>query len=201
MIMKFVAFADMHCSPTSFERVANRAKKEDIDGVICAGDLSIFGTGIETMLKKLDKIGKPIFIVPGNHEAGTGLRELCGLFKNLVYMNKRMVKFKDATLIGCEGNGFTMADPEFQKWGKKVAKKIRDKENVVLITHAPPYGTKLDVIDRQHLGNRAVKYFLDKNPSVKVAVSGHFHETQGLEDKVNNARLVNPGPNGKVIEL
>lgn len=199
--MKFVAFADMHCSPTSFERVANRAKKEDIDGVICAGDLSIFGTGIENMLKKLDKIGKPVFIVPGNHEAGTGLRELCGLFKNLIYMNKRMVKFKDAVLIGCEGNGFTIADPEFREWGKRAAKKIKDKENVVLITHAPPYGTKLDCIDRKHLGNKDIKYFIERNPAIRVAVSGHFHETQGLEDKVNNAKLVNPGPNGKIIEL
>ncbi|MFO8015933.1 MAG: metallophosphoesterase [Candidatus Woesearchaeota archaeon] len=198
--MKALAFVDTHGSSKALKAVADKAKKKNVDILICAGDLTIFEQDLDKIIKKLDKLGKPVLIIPGNHESEESLSKAIKKSKNIVYIHRGMLKLKGYTFIGFAGDGFSLDDPEFEKWGKKVKKELKKKEKVVLITHAPPHKTRLDLIMDSHCGNKAVRKFIEKVDMV-LAVSGHIHETAGVEDTIKGRKVVNPGPYGKVFEI
>ncbi|MCX6707728.1 MAG: metallophosphoesterase [Candidatus Woesearchaeota archaeon] len=198
--MKILAFVDTHGSVEAMKKIMEKGKKKDIDILICAGDISVFEQDIDKIMKKLDSIGKPILMLPGNHESEKNMKELADKTKNVVYIHKGMLKIKGYTFIGFSGNGFSPNDAEFDAWSKKVERELKKSDKVVLITHAPPHKTKLDSIAGSHCGSRSIRKFIEKI-DILLAVSGHIHENAGAEDVIKNTRVVNPGPFGKVFEI
>jgi len=198
--MNILAFGDTHGSSDALKKVIQKAKKKNVDLLVCAGDISMFEQDLEKILKKLDKIGKPILIVHGNHESEKSLKVLCNKTKNLVFIHKGMLKLKDIVFIGFAGDGFSLKDPGFEKWGKKIQPHLKKKDKVVLLTHAPPHKTKLDQILDSHVGSKSIRKFIEK-VDIILAVSGHIHDTTGAEDKIKGTKVVNPGPFGKVFEV
>jgi Icc-related predicted phosphoesterase len=62
-----------------------------------------------------------------------------------------------------------------------------------LVTHAPPYETRIDQTTRgEHVGSKAVRSIINRYKPT-LAISGHIHEAKGI-DKLNQTILVNPGP-------
>ena len=198
--MKILAFVDTHGSSLAIKKIQEKAKKKDVELLICAGDISVFEQDIERIIKKLDSIGKPLLILPGNHESEKHLRELAARTKNIVYIHKGMLKIKGYTFIGFSGNGFSQKDAEFEVWARKVERELKKSDKVVLITHAPPHKTRLDNIAGSHCGSRSIRRFIEK-VDILLAVSGHIHENAGAEDVIKNTKVVNPGPFGKVFEI
>ena len=198
--MKILAFVDTHGSSDALKKVVQKAKKDDVDILACAGDISIFEQDLDKIIKKLDKIGKPVLIIPGNHESDKAMKKACEKTKNIVYLHKGMLKLKDHVFIGFEGDGFAHKDPEFERWGKRIKDQLKKKDKVVLITHAPPHKTKLDRILDSYTGNKSIRKFIEK-VDIVLAISGHIHETAGAEDKIRGTKVVNPGPFGKVYEV
>lgn len=51
-------------------------------------------------------------------------------------------------------------------------------DKTVFVSHAPPYGSKLDMLgkDRQHVGSMAIREFLSCHRPM-ISVHGHIHET------------------------
>ena len=86
---------------------------------------------------------------------------------------------------------------EFEKFTAKVKPFLKKH---VLITHAPPYGTKLDDIYGEHCGSKSIRDFIYKHKPL-LAVSGHLHETAGREDYIGDSRLINPGKKGKLVTI
>jgi len=210
--MKILAFSDLHARPRSpdyvdfyailkyIKKLKAKSKKSKPDVIICAGDMSLFEHDLEEIMQKISKLGKKILMIPGNHETPSFVRKLCSFYDNIVYINKRAVKIGDYTFVGFTGEGFLRQDPEMAKFLKKIKPKLKGKK-VVLVTHAPPYRTKLDKIGREYCGNKTISTFIKKNKNIVLEICGHLHENAGKEDKMNNAKLVNPGPVGKIIKL
>jgi Icc-related predicted phosphoesterase len=196
--MKILTFSDIHGSMSAMKIIEEKAKKSDI--LVCAGDISIFEQDLEKLLKRLDKFGKPVLIIPGNHETERTLEKFCSKFKNLYYIHKKIHKVGDYRFLGYGGGGFSLEDPEFDKVAKKFEKEIEKHHKVILITHAPPHKTKLDQIGKDHHGNKTIRKFIE-NIEVDLAVGGHLHETSGAQDMIKKTKLINPGPHGKIIEL
>ncbi|HLC98942.1 MAG TPA: metallophosphoesterase [Candidatus Nanoarchaeia archaeon] len=196
--MKILAFVDTHGNNRALKSVTEKAGSADI--LICAGDVSVFEQDLDKIMKKLDRIGKPVLIIPGNHESEKSLKSLCKKTKNIVYMHKGMLRLKDITFIGFAGDGFSLTDPEFERWGNKIQPHLKKKDKVVLITHAPPHKTKLDVIMGSHTGSKSIRKFIEKVDLV-LAIAGHIHENAGAEDMIKGTKVVNPGPYGKVYEV
>ncbi|PIN85874.1 hypothetical protein COV19_07760 [Candidatus Woesearchaeota archaeon CG10_big_fil_rev_8_21_14_0_10_44_13] len=198
--MKILAFVDTHGSSDAIRKVKEKAKKNDVDLLICAGDVSVFEQNLEKILKDLDSLNKPVLIIPGNHESEARLKLLCSKFKNMVYIHKGMLRLKGYVFIGFAGNGFSTTDTEFRAWSNKVRGELKKKDNVILITHAPPHRTKLDRIMGNYCGNKDIRQFIEK-VDILLAISGHLHENAGKEDMIKKTRVVNPGPYGMVIEI
>jgi len=198
--MKILAFVDMHGSLGALKKIKKQAKKADI--IVCAGDLTIFEQGIDYFLGKLDKLNKPTLMIHGNHEDETVLKKLCSKYKNMIFLHARGYKENGYLFLGYGGGGFSMRDKGFEKLSKQFEKKIKKlgNPNVILVTHAPPYKTKIDLIMKEPCGNKSIKNFV-KKVKPELVISGHLHENAGKEDKLGNTRIINPGPYGKLISI
>lgn len=202
--MKLLCFSDVHGSTKYvskiYDKLVTRAKKPDIQAVLCAGDLSDFGSDIDLAFKRLNSIGKPIFLIHGNHEMNSSIKEAESNFENLINIHKSLKHFHDILIIGWGGGGFSTRDSSFEKFGRKASKLMRKYEKTVLITHAPPHGTRLDVVVKSHVGNKSITDFI-RQYQPTYALCGHIHEAHGAIQRIKKSVLINLGPKGTIIEF
>jgi len=198
--MKLLAFVDLHGSLAAIKKISVLARKENVDYIVCAGDITIFGDGMELIVKRLDEIGKPVIMIHGNHEGEKSLKHLCDKTKNVKFLHKKTLTTDGYVFMCYGGGGFSVKDAEFEEWSKKEMEKIAEEKKIILVTHAPPYETKLDLILDQAAGNRSIRQFI-KRVQPKLAICGHLHENAGMKDKIDNTKIVNPGPWGMLIEV
>ncbi len=197
--MKFLTFVDLHEDKKYLKALIKRASKEDIDFVICAGDLTMFGRSLRYVLKKFNDLGKKFYIVPGNHESDKMFKEVIADYLNCINFNHKAIKKDDYVLLGYGGGGFAAEDSQFRKISRDWYSKYQD-DKVILVTHGPPYGTKNDLLEKRHVGNHDYRKFIERI-KVKLMICGHLHETAGTQDKVGKTVVINPGWEGMVIEL
>lgn len=112
------------------------------------------------------------------------------------------IKKTAAYFSDLEEGGFSLTDERFEKISKTWEKEIKENKDkkIILVTHAPPYGTKLDRALGEHCGNKSIAKFI-KNNKVELAISGHFHENFGKRDKIGSTKLINPGPYGRLYKI
>ncbi len=204
--MKLLAFVDIHGSPSALKRLEKIAKQEKPDALVCGGDITIFEQHIEQILAKLDSIaeslGKKIFIVSGNHESDEMMQVVCKHLKNTVFIHKKIAKiegFEDYVVTGFGGGGFSLVDNDFEMWAKSVLPELKGKK-IIFISHAPPYGTTLDLIYEEHAGSKSLARFI-KQANPALVVCGHLHENARKQDKIGKTLIINPGAVGALVEL
>ena len=198
--MKFLAFTDLHEDKKFLQKLVNRASKEDIDFVICCGDISNFGRGLRNVLKTFNKLGKKMYMVHGNHEEPEeSFESVISDYENCISIHMKSIKIGNYLFLGYGGGGFAMQDARFRKIARDWYGKYKN-EKIVLVTHMPPFNTKLDHLDMGHVGNQDYRKFIQRIKP-KLAISGHLHETVGEMDKIEKTKIIHPGWDGMVIEL
>jgi uncharacterized protein len=199
--MKILAFTDVHGDISAISRVISSVKKEKIDVLICAGDISNFSDNLKELVQMFKRIEIPFIMLPGNHEDPKELGDLCKNLKNCIMLHKKIHKIQDVLFVGSGGGGFSSKDIEFENFVNKNKDGILNAKKIVLITHAPPINTKLDLIPHLgHCGCKSYRKFIEKyQPS--LAISGHLHETFRKMDHLGHTFMFNPGENGKILEI
>ena len=195
--MMLLAFVDTHGEMEALRKLKKKAVKADL--VLCAGDISIFENHLKILLHELNSFGKPVLIIPGNHEGEERLRTECSLRKNLFYLHKEFYEKENIIFAGFGGGGFSMRDNKFDRFAERIRKK-REGKQLVLLFHAPPYGNNTDKIMHEHAGNKSYRDFIREEKPLLV-VCGHLHENKGKQDKIGKTLIINPGPEGKLIEI
>jgi uncharacterized protein len=72
---------------------------------------------------------------------------------------------------------------------------------LVLVCHAPPYGTALDQIrPGMHGGSKAVRQFVEKEQPAYF-FCGHIHEAEGTAIEMGTTHARNVGKKGYLLEL
>ena len=196
--MKILALVDLHGSINTIKKIADFAKKEKADYIISAGDHTIFSDSNKEIIKKFDEIGIPVIILHGNHEDEITMRQICEKTKNVRFMHKEVLEHGDYLILAYGGGGFSTKDAQFESWVNKTMTKIPEGKKIILVTHAPPYGTKLDRILDQPAGCKSIRQFI-KQVQPKIAISGHLHENAGLKDRIDKTKIANPGPSGMIF--
>ena len=198
--MKFLAFTDIHEDTKALHNLISRAKQEDIDFLVCCGDISNFKRGLRTVLKEFNALGKKIYVVHGNHEEPEeGFAQLVSEYSNWINLHLKVAKVGDYYFLGYGGGGFAMQDSRFRKIAREWYGRYKE-EKTIFIHHMPPFGTKLDKLEQGHVGNKDYTAFI-KRMKPKLAISGHLHETFNLIDKIDGTKIINPGFKGMVIEV
>jgi len=197
--MKFLTFVDLHDDKKYLRELVNRAKKDDIDFIICAGDISEFGRGLMPVLEKFDEIGKKFYLIPGNHETNEMLDKVLDNFKNIINFHQNFFEIEDYVFLGYGEGGFAMEDAEFRKFARDWYGKYNGKK-IVLVLHGPPYGTKIDILNEKHIGNKDYSKFI-RRIKPKLVICGHLHETVNTIDEIEGVKIIHPGWEGMVVEL
>lgn len=197
--MKLLAFSDVHEDYVLLKKLVKRAQQKDIDLVICAGDFTVMGSGMRRVLSQLDSIGKKVLVIPGNHESPEKLAEFVGQTTNCFFLHKNHYSFQNILFVGYGTDGFSLEDPEFRQVAREWRREFPEAK-LVLVTHGPAHGTKLDWLVNRHVGNKDYRKFIERVQPL-LAISGHLHETIGLTDTIGTTTLVNPCWEGMVIEL
>lgn len=198
--MKILAFTDIHGSFSAFQNIEKLVKKEDPDLLIDCGDISIFENELEYLVGRIAKLGKPCLIIHGNHEGLLRFEEACKKYKNMIFLHNKIHCIGNYVFFGWGGGGFSLNDRDFDLAAKKHMKNIKKEDKLVLFTHAPPYGTRTDEMYGEHVGNKSIRRFIEKHKPI-IALCGHLHEDNGTRDKIGKTKVINPGPDGKIIVI
>ena len=70
--MKFLVFTDLHNDKEQRAKLVKRALENDVEFIVCCGDISTFGRGLRDVLSAFSKCGKKMYVIPGNHEEAQG---------------------------------------------------------------------------------------------------------------------------------
>lgn len=145
--LKFAFLTDLHVSPGTENETALIKAVEDINGqnfdfVVVTGDISNTGSNAELMAVKiaLDKLNKPLLIIPGNHE--TNWSESAGLLFNQLWGNDRFIFRKNGFLLAGFNTGpfMKMGDGHVKQediqWLTRVLEQKRD-EKLISFSHYP----------------------------------------------------------------
>ncbi len=203
--MKILAASDLHGDIHAAEKLAKKAKKEDVELVILAGDLSIFGNGLEGLLRPFSDVNKKVAIIPGNHDSEADIFMLKKRYPDILYdLHNYAFKVGDIGFFGCGLANIgpnELSETQIKKRIESSFKYVKDAKKKIMVVHVPPYKTKLDKIGKDmSVGSMAVRNSIEKFKPDKC-ICGHIHETFGLEDRLDSTSIINVGPDGKIIEV
>ncbi len=200
--MKILAAADIHGEKKFIDKIVKKAKENDVDLILVAGDITHLETKLEGIIGELKKAGKPIILIPGNEESVATVDFLVEMYSPGVYnIHAYSIKYKDIGIIGI--GGATKVGPHFvteeEVWDvlMKGLQKVKDSKFKIVLAHEPPDGTKLALKFR---GSKALREFIEKYQP-DLVICGHIHEAQGMYERLGKTFIINPGPEGKIIDL
>ncbi|MBD3312533.1 hypothetical protein GF352_03715 [archaeon] len=200
--MKILATADIHEDKQLVEQLVKNSR--DADVIVIAGDLTWAEQDLKGIIGPLKKHGKPIIMIPGNHETLASIDYLEKLYKPRVYnLHARGIKIDEVCFVAC-GSGniglFQLTEDEVGGALEKALKEVKDCKKTVLVTHTPPYNTLVDNLGWTKAGSVAVRKFIEKHQP-ELCICGHIHETAGLIDKIGKTKIINVGFNDKIITI
>ncbi len=197
--MKILAVADFHGRPNGEQNLLKFLER-GYDCVVLIGDLTNFGPAnlAESLLERIKATGVSTFAIPGNCDP----KQILQVFdKYGVNLHSKCEQLDDITFVGLGGSNLTPFNTPFELTEVEIQEELAalactPNDNRVLVTHAPPYGTKLDQIaDGTHVGSKSIRKFIEQKQPL-VALCGHVHEARNT-DKLGRTLMVNPGPISK----
>jgi Icc-related predicted phosphoesterase len=175
----------------------------EADYYIAAGDQATWSKGVERCGEILQTRGDRVYVLPGNHEtadqvasmaARYGLHDLHGQHFQAGRWHIAGLGYSNPTPFNTPGE---YSEPQIHDRLLKFA----DLKPLVLVCHAPPFGTALDRIrPGLHGGSTAVKQFIETYQPEHF-ICGHIHEASGTTVQIGSTRATNAGKKGYLLEL
>jgi uncharacterized protein len=203
--LKLLIFSDIHNDWKTLERIL----RVEADFYISAGDQITCGKGLDGG-KGLDRCGQilktrgeKVWVLPGNHESAS---QIAGLCERHGLHNFHQSQFT-AGRYHIAGLGYSNPTP-FDTPGEYTEPEIAERlapfaalHPMVLVCHAPPYGTALDQVrPGLHAGSTAVRDFIERcQPAYFFC--GHIHEAEGVSIEMGRTRAHNVGKKAHLLEL
>ncbi len=200
--MKILVASDLHGELGRIRELVKKAKEENVDAILIAGDLTHLETKLEGIVGELKKSGKRIILIPGNEETNPTIDFLVNLYRPMIYnVHKSYFILGNVGIIGV--GGATKVGPNFLSEEeifeslRENFEKIKDKKVKIVLVHEPPEIPELT------LGFEANKKLVEfiKKYQPDILICGHMHETFGKKVKVGKTLVINPGPKGEIIEI
>ena len=205
---RLIYVADLHGSITCWSKLLQLARRLKPDCIIVGGDL--LGPGVDPKLLKRwetmanDMLNPEILITmnPGNYDPPDidGVLKECRRFVyavgEVVVLNGRHEMITCDHVNPSPFNTFReLPEEKLLEVLEDLISRLNSVENAVFNFHAPPYGTRLDVVSRfgeaMHVGSRAVRTVIERYQPV-LSLHGHIHESANV-DKIGRTVCVNPG--------
>lgn len=204
--MKLLVISDLHAHNDVLDKMDSLF--EQADAVIFGGDFAECfkpETGKDA-LEKLCSKHENIFAVLGNCDNEDFLEELEA---QDVSVEKSLAFHEGLAFAGSGGGTYFTGKTEFERTEdeclsdfdivKNSVEQTGDAslwQSLILISHNPPVGEKIDSFDGEHhAGSQKFTDFIKDNKPLAV-VCGHIHEGAGIE-KIGDTVVINPGSLGE----
>lgn len=199
---KILAAGDIHGDTGLAKKLAKRAKKENVDLIILAGDLTWGEESTKNLVGPFIKLKKPVLLLHGNHESLATidfLSELYGPYAKNLHGYSLMKN--DVGIFGAGGVDFgasPISEKELFQTLIRAHKGIEKAKKTIMVTHFHPFKSKAEFSGFK--GSKSVRKAIKKfKPDIML--SGHIHEAEGIEEKIGKTRVINIGKKGKIIEI
>jgi Icc-related predicted phosphoesterase len=198
-LLKLLIFSDIHNDWKTLERLLG----VEADLYISAGDQVTWSKGLDRCGQILQSRGDKVYVLPGNHESAAQIAEMCARY-GLHDFHQRHIQVGQWQVAGL---GYSSPTP-FHTPGEYTEPQIADRlqrfadlSPLVLICHAPPYGTALDQVHPGlHAGSTAVRDFIQHYQPGHF-FCGHIHESEGVAIQIGKTRARNVGKAAHLLEL
>jgi Icc-related predicted phosphoesterase len=200
--LKILAAGDIHGDVSLAKKLAEEAKKENVDLVVLCGDITRSDESTDNLIGPFKKLNEKVLLIPGNHEPVATVDFLSKMYgvKNL---HGYSVKYNDVGIFGAGSANiglFQLSEKEIYDLLKKGFDEIKSIEKKIMVTHVHPSGTKMEKFTKLFPGSDGVKRAVDKfQPDILFC--SHVHEAEGIEEKIGKTRVINVGRKGKIIEI
>ncbi len=197
---KILAIGDIHEDIGLVKRLAEKAKKEDVDLIILAGDLTVGERSTENIVGPLAETGKQVLLIPGNHESAATIDFLAKMYgaKNIHGYGLRI---GDLGIFGTgtANMGFhSIGESGIAELLRKAHEEVKGTRKKVMVTHIHPYGSKSEIFGFP--GSIAVRKALDYfQPDILVCA--HMHEAGGMEEQIGKTKVFNVSRKERVFEI
>jgi len=218
--LKILAISDVHAKEN--QSLYDYLESENVDLVIVSGDITNFGPPefAEDFLNKISNFASKAIAIPGNCDTKEVFEKINK--SKAICPHNDIIEHENLIIYGFGGSNPTPFNTPFEfdddviydnlkkLFNSRKALEIdkEEKKGVeklnILVTHAPPYDSKADIIeDGTHVGSEAVRKIIDEyQPCINFC--GHVHESVAL-DMIGNTTIVNPGilenGNGCLIQV
>ncbi len=196
--MRILFFSDLHGDQDAVSRISQQLPEMDV--AFGLGDFVSFGRGLDEILEHLD-VGTDVYLLPGNHDDAKELKLICKEHPHFTYFHGEHVVVGTKTFAGLGGGKpglpFGLSEENVQQ----ILKRFMSLENLVLVTHTPPYGTAGDrAWSGAHIGYQSLRDFVTEVQPIAV-YSGHVHEAEGTTDSLGATQLFMVGKGGLVHDV
>lgn len=197
--MRLLVFSDIHTDWKTLEALLS----VEADYYIAAGDQVTWSKGLARCGAILQRRADRMYVLPGNHESADQTAAMCARYG----LHDFHGRYFQAGRWHIAGLGYSNPTP-FNTPGEYSEPQIATRLQrfagltpLVLICHAPPYGTALDCIrPGLHAGSTAVRDFiLQYQP--EHFLCGHIHEAEGAAMEMGRTHARNVGKAGYLLEL
>ena len=197
--MKLLIFSDIHNDWKTMERLL----QADADLYISAGDQGTWAKGLERAGEVLSTRGDKVYVLPGNHESAEQVAAMCARY-GLNDFHQRHLQLGRWHVAGLGYSSPTPFNTPGEYSEPQMAARLerfREFSPLVLVCHAPPYGTALDLVrPGLHAGSHAVAKFI-QTAQPEYFFCGHIHEAEGVEIRLGQTIARNVGKTGYLLEL
>ncbi len=197
--VKLLIFSDIHNDWKALERLMAM----EADYYIAAGDQITWARGIDQCGEILRQRGDRVYVLPGNHESADQVAGMCARY-GLHNFHERHFQVGQWQVAGLGYSNPTPFDTPGEYIEAQIAERLERFSNLsplVLVCHAPPYGTALDRIrEGLHAGSRSVGEFIQQYQPAHF-FCGHIHEAAGKAVQIGKTNARNVGKMGYLLEL
>ena len=196
---KLLIFSDIHTDWRTLERILS----VEADFYIAAGDQATWGRGLDRCGQILKTRGEKVWVLPGNHESASQIATLCDEC-GLNNFHRRHFTVGDWRIAGLGYSSPTPFDTPGEYTEPQIAEYLEpfaELHPLVLVCHAPPYGTALDQVrPGLHAGSTAVRDFIQRVQPAHF-FCGHIHEAEGVSIEIGRTHAHNVGKKAYLLEL
>jgi Icc-related predicted phosphoesterase len=198
---KILAVGDIHGNTRFVKRLADEAKKENVDLVILAGDIVLSENDVKNVIGPFAKIKKQVLLIPGNHESIATIDFLAEMYDNAKNIHGYSFVKNDLGIFGAGGADVgenVVSDSELFYLLKKGYERIRGLKKKIMVTHMHPEGSKSEFsgFKGSKAIKKAIKYF-----QPDILINAHIHEAGGIEEKIGKTRVINVSEKEMIFEI
>jgi len=198
---KILAVGDIHGDTGLSKRLAEKAKKEDVDLVILAGDLTWAEQSLKGIIGPFVKAKKQVLLIPGNHETVATANFLAEMYSPTKNIHGYSFVKDDLGIFGAGGADMgihTISDSEIFNLLKKGHERIKNLKKKIMVTHMHHKGSKAEFSGFP--GSKSVRKAI-KEFKPDILINSHIHEAGGLEENIGKTKIINVSRKPKVFEI